>query len=188
MTVRFGRFFAGSRKARAVLQPIEGAEGAAPRTLYNLALVRIKAGDLEGAKSALEAVLKLEPNYPEALYNLGLVALRQDRLGDARDGFSAAINQRGDYPEAHYNLGLVFLKLSDRQAALASFREATRLREDYVYEWLWNPPFQYPNTAMPTNFGTDDPVYQQHYPNSTNEEQVQAVMDWLFNIDRPQSN
>lgn len=63
----------------------------------------------------------------------------------------------------------------------------SRLREDWVHEWLWAPSLIYPGTAMLTNFAADDPQYQDQYPDSSNEEQIQAVMDWLYNMDRPRS-
>lgn len=59
-----------------------------------------------------------------------------------------------------------------------------RLREDWVQEWLWSPTRVYPGTAMPDNFAADTPQYQDVYPNSPNGAQIQAVMDWLFNLDR----
>ena len=62
-----------------------------------------------------------------------------------------------------------------------------RLREDWVWEWLWSPPTVYLESAMPENFAAPVPQYQDLYPDSTNEEQIQAVMDWLFNLDRPYS-
>lgn len=65
---------------------------------------------------------------------------------------------------------------------LARVRE--RLREDWTEEWLWNPAVTYPGTSMPANFLGDPPQYQQVYPNSSNSHQVQAVLDWLFNLDR----
>ena len=59
-----------------------------------------------------------------------------------------------------------------------------RLREDWVYEWLWNPSLVYPGTAMAANFSTDAPQWQTQYPDSTNAEQVEAVLEWLFNMDQ----
>jgi mono/diheme cytochrome c family protein len=59
-----------------------------------------------------------------------------------------------------------------------------RLREDWSQEWLWNPGLIYPGTSMPANFTGDPPQFQDHYPDSTNPEQVQAVLDWLYNFDR----
>jgi hypothetical protein len=60
---------------------------------------------------------------------------------------------------------------------------ATRLRPDWVSEWMWNPPATYVGTTMAVNFGSDEPQYQVQYPSSTNAEQIDAVMDWLYNKD-----
>ena len=59
-----------------------------------------------------------------------------------------------------------------------------RLREEWVEDWLWNPLLIYPGTAMPANFLGDPPQYQDVYPDSTNDDQVQAILDWLYNLDR----
>ena len=59
-----------------------------------------------------------------------------------------------------------------------------RLREEWVEDWLWNPLLVYPGTAMPANFLGDPPQYQDVYPDSTNDDQVQAILDWLYNLDR----
>jgi len=59
-----------------------------------------------------------------------------------------------------------------------------RLREAWVKDWLMDPSLVYPGTAMPANFSGDPPQYQEHYPNSTNAQQVQVVLEWLYNFDR----
>lgn len=59
-----------------------------------------------------------------------------------------------------------------------------RLREDWVERWLWMPALEYPGTAMPTNFGADKPQYQETFPGSSNHDQIQAVLDWLYNFER----
>jgi hypothetical protein len=59
-----------------------------------------------------------------------------------------------------------------------------RLREDWTHDWLWNPPAIYPGTSMPANFANTPPEYQQQFPGSSSGEQVQAVLDWLYNLDR----
>ena len=65
---------------------------------------------------------------------------------------------------------------------------SARLRPDWVREWLWNPPATYVGTAMAVNFGSDEPQYQAQYPSSTNAEQIDAVMDWLYNKDRREAD
>lgn len=59
-----------------------------------------------------------------------------------------------------------------------------RLRESWVRTWLEDPGKVYPGTAMPANFTADPPQYQAHYADSTNSEQIQVVLEWLFNFDR----
>jgi cytochrome c2 len=63
-----------------------------------------------------------------------------------------------------------------------------RLRESWVEEWLWNPGLVYAGTSMPGNFQGDPPQYQNVYPDSSNEQQIQSVLDWLFNMDRAAPN
>ncbi len=58
-----------------------------------------------------------------------------------------------------------------------------RLRPDWTREWIWNPPLKYPGTPMAVNFGSVEPLYQDIYPGSTNAQQIEAVLDWLYNID-----
>ena len=65
---------------------------------------------------------------------------------------------------------------------LAIARE--RLREDWLQDWLWGPGLIYPGTSMPANFLGDPPEYQQIYPDSSNAQQIQAVLDWLYNFER----
>lgn len=59
-----------------------------------------------------------------------------------------------------------------------------RLREDWVKTFLTDPSLVYPGIAMPANFATEPPQYQDQYPDSTNEEQIRVVMEWLYNFDR----
>ena len=64
------------------------------------------------------------------------------------------------------------------------FQVKDRLREDWVHEWVKNPLLIYPGTAMPANFSATPPANQEFFPDSNNEEQIQLIMDWLFNMDR----
>lgn len=63
----------------------------------------------------------------------------------------------------------------------------SRLREEWVRDWLWGPKRTYPGTAMPDNFAAHVPQYREHYPGSSNADQVEAVLNWLYNMDRPKS-
>jgi cytochrome c2/plastocyanin len=57
-----------------------------------------------------------------------------------------------------------------------------RLREEWVREWIWNPVAVYPGTSMPDNFSAHEPQYQEQYPGSSNGVQIDAIMDWLYNL------
>ena len=59
-----------------------------------------------------------------------------------------------------------------------------RLREDWTHDWLWKPWVTYPGVTMPDGFANSPAQYQEVYPGSSNEEQIQAVLDWLYNFDR----
>lgn len=59
-----------------------------------------------------------------------------------------------------------------------------RLREDWVHDWLRDPSLIYPGTSMPANFTANPPQYQEHYPSSTNSDQLKVVLEWLYNFDR----
>jgi cytochrome c2 len=58
-----------------------------------------------------------------------------------------------------------------------------RLRPDWTRDWLWNPTLIYPGTAMPANFASAQPQYQEQFPGSSNAQQVEAVLDWLYRMD-----
>ena len=51
-------------------------------------------------------------------------------------------------------------------------------------DWMWSPKMIYPGTTMPENFAGDETQYQEHFPDSDNEQQIHAVLDWLYNMDR----
>ena len=58
-----------------------------------------------------------------------------------------------------------------------------RLRPDWVREWLTDPARLYPGTSMPANFSADPPQWQEFYP-APGKEQIEAVLTWLYNLDR----
>ncbi|MFT7485297.1 MAG: cytochrome c1 [Candidatus Paceibacteria bacterium] len=65
---------------------------------------------------------------------------------------------------------------------LALTRE--RLRPNWVRDWLWNPTLVYPGTSMPANFASGEAQYQEQFPDSSNADQINAVIDWLFRLDK----
>ena len=58
-----------------------------------------------------------------------------------------------------------------------------RLRPDWLRDWLHDPSKLYPGTSMPANFPPDELVYQELFP-GTSEDQIEAILTWLYNLDR----
>jgi mono/diheme cytochrome c family protein len=58
-----------------------------------------------------------------------------------------------------------------------------RLRQEWVREWMIDPGKIYPGTAMPANFQLDKLQWQE-YIAAPSEEQIEAVLLWLYNLDR----
>jgi cytochrome c2 len=62
-----------------------------------------------------------------------------------------------------------------------------RLRPDWTREWLVDPSRIYPGTSMPANFPADQTQWQEFYP-APSAQQIEAVLDWLYNLDRAVRN
>jgi len=74
----------------------------------NLALIRLKKNDLNGAKEYIGIALDKNPNMPQALNLAGNIALRENRLNNAKTYFELAIKNKSNYALAHYNLALIY--------------------------------------------------------------------------------
>jgi cytochrome c2 len=129
--------------------------------------------------TAYERVSRRAPSYLEA---------RRKAIADNRGplglGHDVAIKGPNCY-QCHFHQG----EPPDQKESPIAWapdlaRAHERLRESWTEEWLWNPGLVYPGTSMPGNFQGDPPQYQQAYPNSSNADQVEVVLDWLFNLDR----
>jgi hypothetical protein len=62
-----------------------------------------------------------------------------------------------------------------------------RLRPDWVREWLTDPAKIYPGTSMPANFPADQTQWQEFFP-APSSQQIEAVLTWLYNLDRAVGN
>lgn len=161
---------------------------------------------------SVTALREIEAGYP-ATIEAGFAKLKDfgDSVGfrmhgPVSDSFEVIERRAPSYFEAHRDTVLIGERLASKDVncfqchwhggappdqvdtpiawAPDLFHAHERLREDWVRDWLWKPDLVYPGTAMPANFAADPPGYQQTYPGSTNAQQIQAVMDWLFNFDR----
>lgn len=113
--------------------------------------------------STLNAVLATQPDFYDRVYEL---------LLEGPNCFQCHF-LRGEEPTA------------EGPIAWAPDLDLTRQRllPDWVRPWLTDPSKIYPGTAMPANFPLDQEVWQDLYPHPS-EAQIEAVLTWLFNLDR----
>jgi thioredoxin-like negative regulator of GroEL len=103
-------------------------------TLRNdIALLYVRAGNLDAAARHFAVVLEIEPQSPAAHYNLGNTRLMQHRLDEATRHFTDAVTLRPDYALGHDGLGLV-QQLTARTLpdAIAHFERAVRLAPQHA--------------------------------------------------------
>ena len=58
---------------------------------YNLGLVLLKSGDLNGAQAEFQEAVRLKPRYAEAHYNLALAFQKEGKASEARAISAAAL-------------------------------------------------------------------------------------------------
>lgn len=86
----------------------------------------------------IDALLGMGPDEPKTAYEKGETALKEGRYEDAIEEFKKAIVQADDdSDEAHHSLGLAYLKLDRREEAIATFKEAIRLRPNSA-DWHYD--------------------------------------------------
>lgn len=81
----------------------------------------------------IDVLLGAAPDRPKTAYEKGESALAEGRYEDAIEELKKAVAQEGrDSSLAHRALGLAYLKLDRREEAIASFKEALRLRPNFA--------------------------------------------------------
>jgi len=110
---------------RKFLERTIAAGGDSPRMLINLASQELHDGQLDAAKTHLEAALAKEPNQPFGVINLAVVAIRKEDYATARQ----ILNRAKDLPvvdaQAFELLAILEIKEHDR-VELLRFRVASR--------------------------------------------------------------
>ena len=74
----------------------------------NLAIIKMKQGDLKASQAMVDMALDKNPSMPQALNLAGDLALKAGKLSDAKNYFVQALQQKPDYAIAHYNLALLY--------------------------------------------------------------------------------
>ena len=145
--------------ARASLQRAMALAPAMAAAYVDLAVIFLRAGNLEQGLGQLEAGLNVpvpvppppdwdaaiaalrqavasSPTRPESHQAHNLLGLLLGRKGapgdDVLAAFRAAIRIRPDYAEAHNNLGLVLIQSGKDEEGIAALREAVRLAPAYA--------------------------------------------------------
>lgn len=90
------------------------------------------AGRNAEAEAICKQIFSVRPNFPEALHLLGVVALKDGNIEVAIAALSKAIQGNNQNPQYHSNLGLAFHEQGKLDLATKHYRQALRLRPDYI--------------------------------------------------------
>ncbi|MEG4806181.1 tetratricopeptide repeat protein [Microcoleus sp. F8-D3] len=96
--------------------------------LFNSALAKSEAGDIQGAIADYTEAIRLNPNYAKAHNKLGIIRARN--LKDypaAKADFDRAIEINPNYGDAYYNRARVREFLEDKPGAIADYHKAAEL-------------------------------------------------------------
>lgn len=96
--------------------------------LFNSALAKSEAGDIQGAIADYTAAIGLNPNYATAYNKRGIIHGRN--LKDypaAKADFDRAIEINPNYGDAYYNRARVREFLEDKPGAIADYQKAAEL-------------------------------------------------------------
>jgi Tfp pilus assembly protein PilF len=122
--------------ALSVRQALERHLGAKARpevdTLLAQASARLKAGDVDAAETALQALLALDPTQARAWNVLGGIAQRRNDQAAAAPAFRRALALDPQMADAHNNLGVALHGLGRNAESIASYRRALALRPVYA--------------------------------------------------------
>ncbi len=101
-------------------------------TLLNAGMERHRAGDLSGAATAYQEVLRQMPQQADALHLLGVVSDQQGAHEEAVALIAQAIAIAPGEASFHGNLGTALLALQRHDEAEAAYRQAVRLDPAYT--------------------------------------------------------
>lgn len=93
----------------------------------NLGNLLKEKGDLNGAKTAYETILKIDPSFVIGYYNLGMTYKAMGLFKEAIASYVKAIDLNPEYAQAYQNLGVVLLKAGYVEDSLIAFKEAIHL-------------------------------------------------------------
>jgi tetratricopeptide (TPR) repeat protein len=101
------------------------ASAAAPqdlRPIYSLAMIDIRLGRLESARSRLTAVLAIDPKHYAAQQNLGAVCQNLNLWPEAAQAYRRALQLIPGAVETHFSLARALVVLGEAQEASSCYR------------------------------------------------------------------
>lgn len=101
-------------------------------SLFELAMQRHQAGQLFEAEMLYRQVLGGDRNHFGSLHHLGIIALQRGQPQAAIEPIGRAIAIDGRDPECRYHIAVAFQSLGRLDEAVTEYREAIRLKRDYV--------------------------------------------------------
>ncbi|MDP3953801.1 MAG: tetratricopeptide repeat protein [bacterium] len=97
------------------------------RSLYNLAAVYERQGNLPQAIAQLDKLRVSNPSDPSLVFTLGLLYYRNNQKNEAFNSWQQAVNLFPDYSNARWYLSLVYEERGDLDNALAQVVEIDKL-------------------------------------------------------------
>ncbi|MHC4924829.1 MAG: tetratricopeptide repeat protein, partial [Planctomycetota bacterium] len=124
--------------AEKLLREAAAAPGARAEAHFNLALLGLRKGDTDLARTSLEKALNLRPEDPDILNNLGVCHLMRREYRKAEGYFDRATMAKPEFAQGYANLGLALNHLATESGdepkllvkAEAAFRKEIELRPD----------------------------------------------------------
>src|SRR5438128_250089 len=89
-----------------------------------------QTGDLQGAREAYEAALRLVPNRVDALSNLGVIFARLGQYGEAIKRYKEALAVDEKQYETRLNLGIAFYKTEEFELSQRELSEIAVAQPD----------------------------------------------------------
>ena len=117
--------------------PEPGTPGWHIHTLTESARQLAKNGNYADAEKIYEQILDAAPYHIRSLNFLATRAMERGDSARALALYERALEVDTKRPIIHQNIGILLLAENDPESALRCFQNATNLREDFIYSWIY---------------------------------------------------
>lgn len=100
------------------------------QTLAESGKLKMKEGDLAGARTDFTNSLKIRRNYEPALWNLALIDIKEKKYTNAETVLEKLISEHPETWEYHYKAGIVYYNLKKNEKALEAFSRARSFNKE----------------------------------------------------------